>query len=117
LSLERPQIGATSPSARVSGKDRKPPWRIFIADLRAKVAPKWPPLSPEDAGRRIAAERAYVDERGAVGIRLEPAAAIVRRYGGQFRRAPRRKPATRLPKPPRLLRSVVSRCRGAAAEP
>jgi hypothetical protein len=29
---------------------------------------------------RIAAERAYVDERGGVGNRLEPGAAIVRRY-------------------------------------
>jgi len=28
------------------------------------------------AVRRIAAERAHVDERGAVGIRLEPAVAI-----------------------------------------
>jgi hypothetical protein len=28
--------------------------------------------------RRIAAECAYVDDRGGVGIRLEPAAAIVR---------------------------------------
>jgi hypothetical protein len=33
--------------------------------------------------RRIAAQCAYVHERGAFGIRLEPAAAIVRRYGGQ----------------------------------
>jgi hypothetical protein len=45
-------------------------------------------LTPEDVLRRIAAECAYVDERGAVGIRLEPAAAIVRRYGEQFRVPP-----------------------------
>ena len=31
----------------------------------------------------LSAECAYVDERGGVGIRLEPAAAIVRRYGEQ----------------------------------
>jgi hypothetical protein len=37
-----------------------------------------PILTPEDVVRRIAAECAFVDERGAVGIRLEPAAAIVR---------------------------------------
>jgi hypothetical protein len=49
-----------------------------------------PLLTAEDVVRRIA-ERAYVDERGGVGIRLEPAAAIVRRYGEQFRRPPRRK--------------------------
>jgi hypothetical protein len=49
-----------------------------------------PILTPEDIVHRIAAECAYVDERGGVGIRPEPAAAIVRRYGGQFRRAPRR---------------------------
>ena len=38
-------------------------------------------LTVEDVVRRIAAECAYVDERGGVGIRLEPASAIVRRYG------------------------------------
>ena len=47
-------------------------------------------LTAEDVVRRIAAECAYVDERGGVGIRLKPAAAIVRQYGKQFRRAPRR---------------------------
>ena len=35
-----------------------------------------PLLTAEDVVRRIAAECAYVDERGGVGIRLEPAAAI-----------------------------------------
>jgi hypothetical protein len=52
-----------------------------------------PILTAEDVVRRIAVECAYVDERGGVGIRLEPAAAIVRRYGEQFRRPPRRKQA------------------------
>ena len=33
-------------------------------------------LTAEDVVRRIAAECAYIDERGGVGIRLEPAAAI-----------------------------------------
>ena len=47
-------------------------------------------LTAEDVVRRIAAECAYVDERGGVGIRLERAAAIVRQYGEQFRRVPRR---------------------------
>jgi hypothetical protein len=46
-------------------------------------------LTAEDVVRRIAAECAYVDERRSVGIRLEPAAAIVRQYGEQFRRQPR----------------------------
>jgi hypothetical protein len=59
-------------------------------------------LTAEDVVRRIAAECAYVDERGAVGIRLEPAAAIVRRYGEQFR-APRRQRRPRPVKPPPLL--------------
>ena len=40
-----------------------------------------PIMTAEDVVRRIAAECAYVDERGAVGIRLKPAAAIVRQYG------------------------------------
>ena len=38
-------------------------------------------LTPENFVRRIAAECTFVDERGAVGIRLKPAAAIVRQYG------------------------------------
>lgn len=45
-------------------------------------------LTAEDVVRRIAAECAYVDEHGGVGIRLALAAAIVRQYGEQFRRAP-----------------------------
>jgi hypothetical protein len=35
-------------------------------------------LTAEDVVRRIAAGCAYVDEKGGVGIRLKPAAAIVR---------------------------------------
>jgi hypothetical protein len=42
-----------------------------------------PILTPEDVVRRIAAECTFVDDRGAVGIRLKPAAAIVRQYGNQ----------------------------------
>jgi hypothetical protein len=61
-----------------------------------------PILTPEDVVRRIAAECAFVDESGAVGIRLEPVAAIVRLYGSQFRAA-RRKRRPRPPKPPPLL--------------
>jgi hypothetical protein len=37
---------------------------------------------------RISADRAPISEPGAFGIRPEPAAAIVRRRGGQTRRAP-----------------------------
>ena len=44
-----------------------------------------PVLTPEDVVRRIAAECTFVDEHGGVGIRLKPAAAIVRQYGEQFR--------------------------------
>ena len=39
-----------------------------------------PILTAEDVVKRIATECAFVDERGAVGIRLQPAAAIVRQY-------------------------------------
>ena len=60
-------------------------------------------LTAEDVVRRIAAECAFIDERGGVGIRLEPAAAIVRQYGEQFRRAARRRQTRRAPKPPPLL--------------
>jgi hypothetical protein len=59
-------------------------------------------LTPEDVVRRIAAGCTFVDERAAVGIRLEPAAAIVGQYGSQFR-APRRKRQPRPPKPPALV--------------
>jgi hypothetical protein len=34
---------------------------------------------------------------------LQPAAAIVRQYGEQFRRPPRRRQTRRTPKPPPLL--------------
>jgi hypothetical protein len=37
-----------------------------------------PILTTEDVVKRIAAECAFIDDRGAVGIRLKPAAAIVR---------------------------------------
>jgi hypothetical protein len=59
-------------------------------------------LTAEDVVRRIATECAYVDARGSVGIRLEPAAAIVRQYGEQFR-ARRRQRQPRPAKPPPLL--------------
>jgi hypothetical protein len=60
------------------------------------------PLTAEDVVRRIAAECAFVSANGEVGICLEPAAALVRQYGEQFRRAPpRRRP--RAPKPPPLF--------------
>ena len=47
-----------------------------------------PILTAEDVVRRIATECTYVDERGGVGIRLRPAAAIVRQYGEQFAGCP-----------------------------
>ena len=59
-------------------------------------------MAAEDVVQRIAAECAYVDDRGGVGIRLEPAAAIVRRYEEQFR-WPRRRQTRRSPKLPPLL--------------
>jgi hypothetical protein len=46
-----------------------------------------PILTAEDVVRRIAAECTYIDDRGGVGIRLKPAAAIEWQYGEQFRRA------------------------------
>jgi hypothetical protein len=71
----------------------------------ASVSRGWrmaPILTPENVVRRIAAECTFVDEYGAVGIRLEPAAAIVRQYGNQFR-GPQQKRQPRPPKPPPLL--------------
>jgi hypothetical protein len=59
------------------------------------------PMTAEDVVKRIAAECAFISADGEVGIRLEPAAAIVRRYGEQFRQATRQKP--RSPKSAPLL--------------
>ena len=59
-------------------------------------------LTAEEVVRRIAAECTFVDERGGIGIRLEPAAAIVREYGEQFRRV-RRKKQDQTPDPTLLL--------------
>jgi hypothetical protein len=42
-----------------------------------------PMLTAEDVVRRIAAECAYVDDRGGVGIRLKPAVAIVRQLSAR----------------------------------
>jgi hypothetical protein len=64
--------------------------------------PSGRPLTAEHVVRRIAAECAFISANGEVGIRLRPAAALVRQYGDQFRRAPpRRRP--RRPKAPDLL--------------
>jgi len=60
-------------------------------------------LTAEDVVRRIAAECAYVDDRGGVGIRLGPVAVIVRQYGEQFRRAPRGRQTRCSPKSAPLL--------------
>jgi hypothetical protein len=69
-------------------------------------------LTAEDVVKRIATECAYVDERGGVGIRLQPAAAIVRAYGDQFRLSrlpappltmPTRRPRRKAEKAPKLL--------------
>ena len=59
-------------------------------------------LTAEDVVRRIAAECTHVDERGGIDIRLEPAAAIVKQYGEQFRR-PRRKKRDQTPELTPLL--------------
>jgi hypothetical protein len=58
-----------------------------------------PILTAEDVVKRIAAECAFVDARGAVGIRLKPAALIVRQYGEQFRAPRRQRPRTARPPP------------------
>jgi hypothetical protein len=58
-------------------------------------------LTAEDVVKRIAAECAFIDDRGGVGIRLKSAAAIVRQYGEQFRRI-RRKQVRSPAKPPLL---------------
>jgi hypothetical protein len=70
-------------------------------------------MTAEEVVKRIAADCAFVDERGGVGIRLQPATAIVRQYGEQFRegppaRQPRRPAATaRAARQPALLFPVA----------
>jgi hypothetical protein len=51
-------------------------------------------LTPEDVVKRIAAEFTYIDERGAVGIPLERAAAIVPQYEEQSRARRRQRRAS-----------------------
>jgi hypothetical protein len=65
--------------------------------------PRRPIMTAEDVVRRIAAEYAFVDARGVVGIRLRPAVAIVRQYGDQFREGPRRRRPRQPAKTPTLL--------------
>jgi hypothetical protein len=60
-------------------------------------------LTAEDVVRRIATECIFIDQHGQVGIRLAPAAAVVRQYGEQFRHIPKSKTARRSPRPPKLL--------------
>ena len=64
---------------------------ISRSDRRARRPPQSPPTRP------------YVNERGAFGILREPAAAIVRRHGGQTRRAPTRGRMRRSAKAPRVV--------------
>jgi hypothetical protein len=59
-------------------------------------------LTARDVVGQIAAECTFIDERGAVGICPQPAAAIVRQSDEQFRRPARRK-QNRRPKPTPLL--------------
>ena len=47
--------------------------------------------SPRRTVRRIAAEDTFVDERGAIGIRLQSALAIVRQYGAVTLARPRQR--------------------------
>jgi hypothetical protein len=75
---------------------RIPSWQTRTMTEETPLAP----MTAEDVVKRIAAECAYVDADGAVGIRLKAAAALVRQYADQFRsassvRAPRRPPAAR----------------------
>ena len=62
-----------------------------------------PILTAEDVVKRIAAECAFVGDRGGVGIRLKPAVAFVRQCGEQFRAAIRRKQSRCSTKEPPLL--------------
>ena len=68
-----------------------------------------PISTAEDIVRRISAQCAYVDERSAIGIRPEPAAAIVRQYGEQFRRAAALAPASAGENPSHALIYSVER--------
>jgi hypothetical protein len=81
-------------------RKRLSPQIALLANIGAKVAAYG---TDNHRGGCGLAECAYVDERGGVGIRLKPAAAIVRQYGEQFRRPPRRKSTRRSPKPTPLL--------------
>ena len=94
-------IGVYDPTAASEYCERKHGVvRFWIAHI--EVMPMASIFTSEDVVRRIAAECTFIDERGAVGVRLKPTAVIVRQYGEQFRRPARRKQYRR-PKPPPLL--------------
>jgi hypothetical protein len=65
------------------------------------LPPRRPILTAEDLVKRIAAECAFAGANGEVGIRLRPAAAIVRQYGEQF--SPCAAPAAASAEKPGLL--------------
>src|SRR5215813_6703355 len=92
--------GITRKNCRLAIWKRLTPTIAWLANLRVKVAGDGTDINRRGCRPAHCHRVAYVDERGGVGIRLEPAA--VRRYGEQFRRAPRRRPAGP-PKPSRLL--------------
>jgi len=84
-------IGATSPPGRVLVKARSPPHggpssRTYGTRWQRIDNHAHQPFTSSSASPPIA----HVDEPGAFGIRLQPAAAILRRHGGQSRRAPGR---------------------------
>jgi hypothetical protein len=84
---------AESAANRGSGRrhlilGRRPRCDQAVAPRRAVASPR--PSAPAHH-RAPGIRRRGSDERGAVGIRLRPAAAIVRQYGEQFRRPARQK--------------------------
>jgi hypothetical protein len=88
----RSEIGAISPSARVSGKDRGtenhrggPPSRTCGSRWRRNGNYTDPPRTPSGASPP-SPPTSTTAPRSASGP--EPAGAILRRYGGQTRRAP-----------------------------
>ena len=112
FSPQRLSIRLAARQISISGITRRKPKACDLETLnasdciackrRVKVGKMAPILTAKDVVRRIAAECAYVDKRGGVGIRLEPAAAIVRQFGEQFG-TPRRRQARRQPKAAPLL--------------
>jgi hypothetical protein len=94
-------VGITRVNCRLAVEKRLTPIIPWLESLPVKVAANGTDIDRRRCRPSNCRRVRLCHERGGIGIRLEPAAAIVWQYGEQFR-APRRQRRTRSAKPPLL---------------